>query len=88
VLGFKVYATMTSSRGLFKLASKQEYSSECHIWSVLILVFFETRIFLCSPGLSWSSLCRPGWSRTQRSTCLCLPRAGAKGVRHHAHLLL
>jgi hypothetical protein len=33
--------------------------------------------------LSWNSLCRPGWPRTQRSACLCLPSAGIKGVRHH-----
>jgi hypothetical protein len=24
-----------------------------------------------------------GWPRTQKSTCLCLPNAGIKGVRHH-----
>jgi hypothetical protein len=34
--------------------------------------------------LSWNSLCRPGWPRTQKSACLCLPSAGIKGVRHHA----
>jgi hypothetical protein len=33
--------------------------------------------------LSWNSLCRPGWPRTQKSTCLCLPRAGIKGLHHH-----
>jgi hypothetical protein len=32
------------------------------------------------------SLCSPGWSRTQKSACLCLPSAGIKGVRHHAWL--
>ena len=26
--------------------------------------------------LSWNSICRLGWPQTQRSTCLCLPRAG------------
>ncbi|GAB1299304.1 DNA-directed RNA polymerases I, II, and III subunit RPABC4 [Apodemus speciosus] len=34
------------------------------------------------PWLSWNSLCRPGWPRTQKSACLCLPSAGIKGVRH------
>jgi hypothetical protein len=43
--------------------------------------FFETG-FLCI-ALSWNSLCRPGWPGTQKSTCLCLPSAGIKGVRHH-----
>jgi hypothetical protein len=33
--------------------------------------------------LSWNSLCRPGWPRTQKSSCLCLPSAGIKGVHHH-----
>ena len=44
-----------------------------------------------SPGRE--SLCNPGWLRVsyvdqlasnpRRSTCLCLPRAGTKGVCHH-----
>ncbi|GAB1290765.1 Neprilysin [Apodemus speciosus] len=33
--------------------------------------------------LSWNSLWRPDWPRTQKSTCLCLPSAGIKGVHHH-----
>jgi hypothetical protein len=27
------------------------------------------------PWLSWNSLYRPGWLRTQKSACLCLPSA-------------
>lgn len=42
----------------------------------LVVVFSHVRIFLCSPGLTWNSLCRPGRPRTQRSACLCLPSAG------------
>jgi hypothetical protein len=38
------------------------------------------------PWLSWNSLCRPGWPRTLRFTCLCFPSAGIKGVHHHAQL--
>ena len=34
--------------------------------------------FLCVPWLSWTSLCRPGWPRTQTSACHCLPSAGIK----------
>jgi hypothetical protein len=37
--------------------------------------------------MSWNSLCRPGWPRTQKSTCLCLPNAGIKGVCHRARLV-
>jgi hypothetical protein len=36
------------------------------------------------PWLSWNSLCRPGWPRTQKSICLFLPSAGIKDVCHHA----
>jgi hypothetical protein len=43
-------------------------------------------VFSVEPWLSWKSLCRPGWPRTQKSTCLCLPSAGIKGVCHHAWL--
>jgi hypothetical protein len=38
------------------------------------------------PWLSWNSLCSPGWPRTQKYTCLCLPSAGIKGVCHHSQL--
>jgi hypothetical protein len=52
----------------------------CSVW------FFETG-FLCIALALWDSLCRPGWPRTQKSACLCLPSAGIKGVRHHAQPL-
>ena len=43
--------------------------------------------FLCiALGMSWNSLCRPGWPQTHKSACLCLPIAGIKGVCHHAQL--
>jgi hypothetical protein len=45
---------------------------------------FSRQGFSVYPWLSWNSLCRPGWLLTQKSTCLCLPSAGIKGVRHHA----
>jgi hypothetical protein len=44
---------------------------------------FSRQGFSVQPWLSWNSLCRPGWPRTQKSACLCLPSAGIKGVRHH-----
>ena len=47
---------------------------------------FSRQGFSVLPWLSWNSLCRPGWPRTQKSACLCLPSAGIKGVRHHARL--
>ena len=39
--------------------------------------------FLCSHWLSWNSLCIPGWPRTLKSACLCLPSAGIKVVCHY-----
>jgi hypothetical protein len=45
---------------------------------------FETG-FLCvalAVWLSWNSLCRPDWPRTQKSACFCLPSAGIKGMCH------
>jgi hypothetical protein len=52
---------------------------------LLLLLFFETG-FLCIALAVLELICRPGWPRTQKSTCLCLPSAGIKGVRHHARL--
>ena len=46
---------------------------------------FETG-FLCV-ALAVLALCRPGWPRTQKSTCLCIPSAGIRGVCHHAWLV-
>ena len=54
-------------------------------WAAPFFFFFlpETG-FLC---VAWAvlelTLYRPGWPRTQKSTCLCLPSAEIKGVRHH-----
>jgi hypothetical protein len=43
-------------------------------------LFFSRQGFSVQPWLSWNSLCRPGWPRSQEFTCLCLPSAGIKGV--------
>jgi hypothetical protein len=49
---------------------------------LFVFVFvFETG-FLCV-ALAVLELCRPGWPRTRKSACLCLPSAGIKGVCHH-----
>jgi hypothetical protein len=52
----------------------------------LIFFCFTRQGFSVKPWLSWNSLCRPGWPRTQRSACLCLPSAGIKGMCHHDRL--
>jgi hypothetical protein len=44
---------------------------------------FSRQGFSVLPWLSRNSLCRPGWPRTQKSTCLCLPSARIKSIRHH-----
>jgi hypothetical protein len=53
---------------------------------VLFCFVFLRQGFSVYPWLSWNSLCRPGWPRTQKSACLCLPSAGIKGVCYHAWL--
>ena len=57
--------------------------------SFFVVVVFETGFLYASLAiLSWNSLCRPGWPRTQKSACLCLPSARIKGMRPHCpHLL-
>jgi hypothetical protein len=51
---------------------------------IISFFFFFFCLFLSVAQLSWNSLCRPGWPRTQKSACLCLPSPGIKGMRHHA----
>ena len=69
-----------------------EYFHEENWFEVLFLSFLFCFVLFCFvlrqgfsvyPWLSWNSLCRPGWPRTQKFACLCLPSAGIKGVRHH-----
>jgi hypothetical protein len=43
--------------------------------------FFQDRVSLCSPGCPGTHS-RPDWPRTQKSSCLCLPSAGIKGMHH------
>jgi hypothetical protein len=47
------------------------------------LLVFSRHGLSVQPWLSWNSLCRLGWPRTQKPACLCLPSAGIKGVHHH-----
>ena len=49
-----------------------------------LLAFLKQSFSMMWPWLSWNSLCRPGWPRTQKSACLCLPSAGITGEHHHA----
>ena len=48
---------------------------------VIAFLFFETGFFCIA--LAALELCWSGWPHTQRSTCLCLPSAEIKGMRHH-----
>jgi hypothetical protein len=69
---------------------RPEVNIKGHLWFflfVLVFGFFGDTVSLYSLGCpGTNSLCRPGWPRTQKSACLCLPSAGIKGVRHHAQL--
>jgi hypothetical protein len=53
--------------------------------SPLTRTFIKTFLFLflkqgfsVYPWLSWNLLCRSGWPKIKRSTCLCFERAGIK----------
>ena len=58
------------------------------VWLVGFWLFETGFLYIALAVLE--SLCRSGWPRTQKSTCLCLPSAGIKGVRHHcpAHIFI
>jgi hypothetical protein len=62
------------------------------LWGIFLFVCFcfcfcfLRQGFSVYPWLPLNSLCRPGWPRTQKSACLCLPSAGIKGVHHHTRL--
>jgi hypothetical protein len=59
------------------------------VWFFFFFFFlvFQDRVSLYSPECPGTY--RPGWPRTQKSACLCLPSAGIKGVHDHcpAHIL-
>jgi len=59
----------------------------CLFCFVFVFVFLRQG-FSAEPWLSWNSLCRPGWPRTQKSAYLCLPSTEIKGVRHHCLALV
>ena len=71
------------------IQSTEDNQNAIVIIIIIILVFyffvFRDRVSLYSPGCP-GTLCRPGWPRTQKSTCLCLclPIARIKDVCRHA----
>jgi hypothetical protein len=58
----------------------------CFVVVVVLVVVVLRQVFSVYTWLSWNSLFRTGWPRTQKSSCLCLPSAGIKGVRHHTRI--
>jgi hypothetical protein len=61
---------------LLSLAPEHIYHSMKYIY----MVFWVFQVSLCSPGCPGTHSVGPGWPQTQKSTCLCLPSAGIKGV--------
>jgi hypothetical protein len=61
--------------GWYKATDKNENFPSLNIYSVcakivvVVVLFFETGVSLCSPG-------SVGWPQSQRSSCLCLLSAG------------
>ena len=73
--------------GMYKFACTYacgDHRSTSDVFLSFSFFFFPRQGFSVLPWLSWNSLCRPGWPRTQKSMCLCLPSAGIKGVVAHA----
>jgi hypothetical protein len=70
----------------YEVLSPRLLSSDClfHVvgWIQAFSFGLSRQGFSVKPWLSWDWICRPGWPRTHRSACLCLPSAGTKGVRH------
>jgi hypothetical protein len=52
----------------------------------VLFLFFRDRVSLNSPGCPGTHFVDQAGLGTQKSTCLCLPSAGIKGVHHHAQL--
>ena len=80
-------AFMTSDQALLAFIVSVEKSGIiliglplCVTWPFFLVAFNSLSFF---PWLSWNSLCRLGWPRTQKSACLCLPSAEIKGMCHH-----
>jgi hypothetical protein len=47
---------------------------------VVVVVVLRQGFSVCV-WLSWNSLFRPGWPRTQKYACLCLPSAEIEGIQ-------
>lgn len=62
------------------------HSSIVIIWAWAFFFFFWDRIFCVISLAVLDLLCRPGWSRTQRSARLCLPSAGIMGLKAWASI--
>ena len=67
--------TLTLEPWLSSRLRSRKYILELWFW-----IFFLRQGFSAYPWLSWNLICTTAWPRTQRSTCLCLPSAGIKGV--------
>jgi hypothetical protein len=71
----------------FMHSSVEDCSSRCIIRRPLTDFFFflvfRDRVSLYSPGYPGTHFVDQAGPRTQKSTCLCLPSAGIKGVHHH-----
>jgi hypothetical protein len=75
LLGFEL-TTFRRAVGARRRSSLLSHLSSSPVFLFVWLVFgFLRQSFSVYPWLSWNSPCRPGWPRTQKSACLCLPSA-------------
>ena len=69
ILHHSPYSLEIQSLTKLRARHRSQQASE----SLSLSLFFQDRVSLYSPG----------WPRTQKSACFCLPSAEIKGVHHH-----
>lgn len=57
-----------------------------YVWDFACMLLLSTGAHSVTPYLAWNSIIRPGWLRTQRSTCLCFSGVGIKDMSHYADI--
>ena len=74
------YGRKECSGYYIRIHNSLKHGESAHLFVCLfgLVLVFQDRVFL-----SWNSLCRPGWSQTQRSACFYPLSARIKGVCHH-----
>lgn len=84
----KVFQGVSLILYLFVYRDLNSWLQRFKINSVFNFFIFLRQEFSEQPWLPWNTLCRSGWPWTYISTCLWLPSAGIKGMRHPSPALM